>query len=91
MPLSAADHAVAEPHVAELPDGPLVCLWRYQPEQLTEHRYLRQTESADGGRTWTETHATPILGYPAHLLTLRSGALLATYGRRVPPMGTAPA
>ena len=87
VPLSATDHAVAEPHPAELPDGRLVCLWRYQPEELTEHRYLRQTESDDGGRTWTETHATAILGYPAHLLTLRSGALLATYGRRVPPMG----
>ena len=87
VPLSPADHAVAEPHPAELPDGRLVCLWRYQPEELTEHRYLRQTESDDGGRTWTETHATAILGYPAHLLPLRSGALLATYGRRVPPMG----
>ena len=71
VPRSPADHAVAEPHPAELPDGRLVCLWRYQPEQLTEHRYLRQTESNDGGRTWTETHATAILGYPAHLLTLR--------------------
>ena len=87
VPQADADHAVAEPHPAELPDGRLVCLWRYQPEQLTEHRCLRQTESGDGGRTWTETHATAILGYPPHLRRLESGALLATYGRRVPPMG----
>ena len=68
VPLSATDHAVAEPHPAELPDGRLVCLWRYQPKELTEHRYLRQTESDDGGRTWTETHATAdpgVSGAPA--------------------------
>ena len=48
---------------------------------------MRQTESDDGGRTWTETHSTPIMGYPPHLRLLVSGDLLATYGRRVSPMG----
>ena len=88
VPLSAADRAVSEPHAAELPDGRLVCLWRYQPEVVDDSpRYLRQTDSDDGGRTWTETRTTPMDGHPAHLLLLAGGDLLATYGRRVPPMG----
>ena len=85
--LSADDRAVAEPHAVELPDGRLVCLWRYQPEVDVGPRYMRQTESGDGGRTWTETHLTPIDGYPPHLQLLDNGDLLASYGRRVSPMG----
>ena len=46
-----------------------------------------QTESSDGGHTWTLTHPTKLLGYPPHLLRLSGGEILATYGRRLTPMG----
>ena len=48
---------------------------------------MRQAESADGGRTWSEPHVTPVRGYPPHLTRLRNGSLLAVYGKRWPPYG----
>jgi sialidase-1 len=46
-----------------------------------------QTESSDGGKTWTEPHAIGVWGLPSHLLKLRDGRLLMTYGHRRPPFG----
>ena len=76
----------SEPHVVEAPSGRLVALFRHQPDDLSQ-RYLRQAESSDGGRTWTVAHATPMWGYPPHLIRLRNGYLLAVFGRRKPPYG----
>ena len=74
----------SEPHVAELPDGKLIAMFRYQPRDRSQ-AYLRQSESIDGGKTWTVTHKTNIWGYPPHLLVLDDGRLLVTYGvRRIP-------
>ena len=39
------------------------------------------------GETWSEPVDTGIWGYPAHLLLLPDGRLLATYGYRRAPMG----
>jgi len=75
-----------EPHVAELPSGKLVAMFRYEPKQR-EDCHLRQAESVDGGKTWAVAHATPIWGYPPHLLTLQNGWLLVSYGRRKEPFG----
>ncbi len=75
-----------EPHVAELPSGKLVAMFRYQPKRR-EDCHLRQAESTDGGKTWTVAHATPIWGYPPHLLNLQNGWLLVSYGRRKEPYG----
>ena len=44
-------------------------------------------ESFDGGLSWSASRPTQMPGYPAHLLRLRNGWLLASYGRRVAPMG----
>ena len=49
--------------------------------------YLYQVDSADRGKTWSEPVNTGIWGYPAHLLLLPDGRLLATYGHRRAPMG----
>ena len=73
-----------EPHVAELPDGKLVALFRYEPRDRTQC-YLRQSESLDGGKTWTTTHSTPMWGFPPHLLVLDNGWLLNVYGVRRKP------
>ncbi|NIA31178.1 MAG: exo-alpha-sialidase [Actinobacteria bacterium] len=73
-----------EPHVAELPGGKLVAMFRYQPKNRSQC-YLRQSESVDGGVTWTRTHKTPIWGYPPHLQVLDNGWLLVVYGVRRKP------
>ena len=49
--------------------------------------YLYQVTSTDQGKTWSEPVNTGIWGYPAHLLQLPDGRLLATYGYRRSPMG----
>ena len=49
--------------------------------------YLYQVTSTDRGKTWSEPVDTEIWGYPAHLLLLPDGRLLATYGHRRAPMG----
>mgnify|MGYP000905348411 FL=1 len=46
-----------------------------------------QSESSDGGRTWSVPHPIGVWGLPSHLLRLRNGHLLMTYGYRRPPFG----
>jgi len=46
-----------------------------------------QSESSDGGKTWSEPHAIGVWGLPSHLLRLKDGRLLMTYGHRRPPLG----
>ncbi len=84
----AEDLTYYEPHPVELPDNRIVCLWRYQHrEQSRQDSHMRQTESGDGGKTWTVTQPTPIWGYPPHLIRLHSGDLLVSYGHRRPAFG----
>jgi len=46
-----------------------------------------QTESSDGGKTWSTPHAIGVWGLPSHLLRLKDGRLLMSYGYRRPPFG----
>lgn len=75
-----------EPHTIELPDGRLLCHIRAQEQGYFT---MYQSESADGGRTWSEPVA--ILdkkgGAPSHMVLLSNGLLLATYGYRQVPCG----
>ncbi len=74
----------SEPHVVETSDGKLIAMYRYNPSDKSQ-AFLRQSESTDGGKTWTVTHPTNIWGFPPHLLRLKDGKLLVVYGvRRVP-------
>jgi sialidase-1 len=75
-----------EPHAVELSDGKLVAMFRYNPPDRNQS-YLRQSESYDGGRNWTTTHKTEIWGYPPHLIQLKNGWLLVSYGVRREPYG----
>jgi len=72
--------AFNEPHTVELADGTLVCQIRYEKggDPLAG---AAQTESYDGGRTWTKLHPGTG-GYPPHLLMLKDGRLLSVYGKR---------
>jgi hypothetical protein len=83
-----------EAHVAELADGKLVGLIRFEqsdditPEDLGLLRFIQMyTESIDGGRTWTRCEPMNFHGCPPHLLLHSSGALVGTYGRRLEPFG----
>ncbi|MBI3208514.1 MAG: exo-alpha-sialidase [Candidatus Solibacter usitatus] len=46
-----------------------------------------QSESRDGGRTWSVPRAIGVWGLPSHLLRLRDGRLLMSYGYRRKPFG----
>ena len=72
-----------EPHIVETQNNQIVVLFR----DCNPPNRLIQSESSDGGRTWSKPHPTQIHGYPAHLLRLKNGWILATYGRRWEPFG----
>jgi sialidase-1 len=85
FPVPAGDRILSydECHPAECADGTVVLQFRdcYEPH------LIRQSESRDGGRTWTAPHVTPIKGYPPHVIRLRDGRLLTVYGKRWAPFG----
>ena len=76
-----------EPHVIELDNGTLLGMIRAQGDGVYHRFTICQTESTDGGRTWSVWRCLNISGSPPHLLRLRSGALICSYGRREAPFG----
>ena len=72
-----------EPHAIETDDGRIIAQIRYEwPGRPDSPHESIQTESADGGRTWTEPKPVGLDGFPPHLLRLADGTLLSAYGRR---------
>jgi len=74
-----------ELHAVEAEDGTLIA-------QIRNHNSANksetlQTESKDGGKTWSAPHSIGVWGLPSHLLKLRDGRLLITYGHRRAPYG----
>jgi hypothetical protein len=74
-----------ELHAVEAKDGTILV-------QIRNHNNPNagetlQCESSDGGKTWTVPHPIGVWGLPSHLLRLRSGRLLMTYGHRRAPFG----
>ena len=69
---------------AEVAPGRLLALSRAGAYGLG---YLVEKWSDDNGLTWSHTAQTEIYGYPAHLLKLRDGRVLCSYGYRRDPMG----
>ena len=80
IPKGVSHDGFHEPHVVETADGKLVGMIR--PHGQPGDRVRWQTASADGGKTWTQTRPTKIWGLPPHLIRLRDGRLLLTYGHR---------
>lgn len=84
-PGDTVENGYHELHVVEAADGTLVAQLRnHNPNNQGE---TLQTESKDGGKTWSVPHETGVWGLPSHLLKLRDGRLLMTYGHRRPPFG----
>jgi sialidase-1 len=74
-----------ELHAVEAADGRVIVHIRnHNPANRGE---TLQCESEDGGRTWTTPHSIGVWGLPSHLLRLRNGNLLMSYGYRRAPFG----
>lgn len=74
-----------ELHAVEATDGTIVV--QIRNHNKANHRETLQCESKDGGRTWTVPHAIGVWGLPSHLLRLRDGRLVMSYGHRRKPFG----
>lgn len=79
---SGAGHEFEEPAILQGRGDRLILVLRDNGT-----RRLHQCVSADGGRTWSAPERLPVKGYPAHLLRLRDGRILMTYGWREPGFG----
>jgi hypothetical protein len=80
---------LCEPHSIQLPDGRILTHIRVQSSGKDPLFTTYQSESADGGKTWTTP--IPLLerngGAPAHLILHSSGLLISAYGYRNEPYG----
>ena len=73
--------ALDETALVEVSGGKILALSRGS-------RGLWQSESLDGGLSWSVPVETPMKGYPAHVIRLKDGRLLCAYGMRdLYPMG----
>jgi hypothetical protein len=76
-----------ELHAVQAADGTIIV--QVRDKIATPKGTLQNTSqivSKDSGMTWSEKEKVAD-GYPSHLLRLKDGALLMTYGRRVEPFG----
>lgn len=80
-----AAKAYHELHAVEAADGTLIA--QIRNHNAANQAETLQTESKDGGKTWSEPHSIGVWGLPSHLLRLRDGRLLMTYGHRRKPFG----
>jgi Neuraminidase (sialidase) len=74
-----------ELHAVEASNGTLLAHIRNHNQPNASETL--QSESTDGGRTWSVPHAIGVWGLPSHLLRLRDGRLLMSYGHRRKPIG----
>jgi sialidase-1 len=75
-----------EPAMARLESGRLVCLLRSQARPgRVDHLWC--VHSDDDGASWSPPVRTPIWGFPADVVQLQDGRVLAVYGYRRAPWG----
>ena len=79
---AGASTAHDEPFMCVAPDN-----WWIFASRVDLDGWARIIRSPDRGKTWEPVITTPVWGYPQHLLPLRDGRLLMTYGYRRPPHG----
>jgi sialidase-1 len=76
-----------EPSAVECQDGKILCHIRNHNKSNKDDNETLQSESTDGGRSWSEPRNIGVWGSPSHLLLLSDGRLLMTYGHRRKPYG----
>lgn len=74
-----------ELHAIECKDGSIIA-------QIRNHNTANkgetlQSRSTDGGMTWSTPESIGVWGLPSHLLRLRDGRILMSYGHRRSPFG----
>ena len=74
-----------ELHAVEASNGTLLA--QIRNHNSPNERETLQSESTDGGRTWSVPHSIGVWGLPSHLLRLRDGRVLMSYGHRRQPLG----
>jgi hypothetical protein len=92
--------SLCEPAVLPCSDGRLIAMLRAEwesvpkeqwPQEIERDRsktygyFMYQSESDDGGRTWSKPVQTPFWGHPASLVQLKSGNVLMVWGVRRKP------
>jgi Neuraminidase (sialidase) len=88
IPAGSKHANFCEPHAVELSPGHLLGLVRSESvndDFVDFHMY--QTESIDGGKSWSTLHSTGIYGSPPHLIRHSTGKVICTYGYRRSPYG----
>lgn len=74
-----------ELHAVEAADGRIIAQIRnHNPKNAGE---TLQSESDDGGKTWSAAREIGVWGLPSHLLRLKDDRLLMSYGHRRAPLG----
>ncbi len=84
-PGDLVNSAYHELHAVEAADGTIIA-------QIRNHNKANkgetlQTESSDGGKTWSVPHSIGVWGLPSFLTRLKDDRLLMTYGYRRKPYG----
>ena len=74
-----------ELHGVETTDGTLIA--HIRNHNTANERETLQSRSTDGGKTWSVPREIGVWGLPSHLLKLRDGRLVMSYGHRRPPYG----
>ncbi|MDG2124354.1 MAG: sialidase family protein [Verrucomicrobiales bacterium] len=74
-----------ELHAVEAGDGRIVV--QIRNHNAANSRETLQCESTDGGKSWSVPAGIGVWGLPSHLLRLRDGRLLMSYGHRRKPFG----
>ncbi len=74
-----------ELHAVEATDGTLIA--HVRNHNTANERETLQSRSTDGGKTWSVPREIGVWGLPSHLLRLRDGRLVMSYGHRRPPYG----
>jgi len=77
-----------EPDILEMQDGTLLGSIRVQGMETSDNFFVMYNAfSYDGGKTWTKPENMGICGSPPHMLQLKDGRIVCTYGRREAPFG----